>query len=191
MRGSIRFSIGTLVLAVSSSAILAQSGQVASSPKPADPVLGAVKSAPVTTCCLPKLAPEAAARIARRIDEASGLTLQGQMSEARRILREVITEQEQADAYPAVALRMLANVEFGLDRPIVAARILIDLADAAAEAGDPPTELQALVDASILFGQSGQTSMRRSLRPRISKLLNSPAIPEATRLELARHFAPE
>lgn len=191
MRRSISLSIATLALVIASSAALAQSGQVAAGAIRREPVVGTVKSEPATLCCLSKLTPEEAARLDRRIEEASALTFDGRMIEARRILRSVVSEQERADAYPAVALRLLANVEFSLDRPIAAADILVRLADAAATAGDPNTELQALVDATVLYDQSGRRSVVRSLRPRIRGLLNSPAIPEATRQQLARRLAPE
>ena len=184
-------SVAALVLAASSSVLVAQSGQVASSERRTSRGLGAGTLGSATTCCLSKLTPEAELRIAGRIDEAWGLTLQGRMTDARRILRDVVTEQERAGAYPAIALRTLANVEYGLGRPVIAAGILVELADAAVTASDPATELQALVDATILFGQEGRTAPARALRPRIKKLLNSPAIPEATRRELAVHFAPQ
>lgn len=184
-------SVAALVLAASSSVLVAQSGQVASSGRRPSAGLGAGIPGTATTCCLSKLTPEVEMRIAGRIDEAWGLTLQGRMTDARRILRDVVTEQERAGAYPAIALRTLANVEYGLGRPVIAAGILVQLADAAVTASDPATELQALVDALILFGQEGRTASARALRPRIKKLLNSPAIPEATRRELAVHFAPQ
>lgn len=177
------------LLTVGASAGSAQPTQVAANiPRSG---LGTVRSEPVSVCCLSKLTPEEAARIARDIEDAGALTLQGRMTEARRILREVIERQERADAYPAVALQMLANVEFSLDRPIVAAGTLVRLADAAATAGDPATELHALLDAAVLYEQSGRSALARSLRPRVRRLLNSPAIPQATREEVARRFVPE
>lgn len=184
----VRFLVPTLFLSASATLVLAQSSRIASNARRADAVNG---TGSVVPCCLSKLSAEDEERIAQRIVEASGFTLQGRMADARRILREVITEQERAGAYPATALRNLANVEFVLDRPVIAAGILVRLADAAVAASDPVTELQALVDATILFAQEGRTSSARALRPRIKTLLNSPAIPEATRREVAVHFTPQ
>lgn len=189
MTGFIKFSVAALLLTAPSSVVLAQSGEVVSNERRTMIGLGAGTAGRAMT--FSNLTPEAEARIARRIDDAAGLMLQGGFADARGILRNVITEQDRAGAYPAVALRNLAAAEFALFRPVVAAGVLIQLADAAAAAGDPATELQALVDAAILFGQEGRSISTRALLPRIRKLLNSPAIPDAMRLELAGHLNPE
>lgn len=55
---------------------------------------------------------------------------------------------------------------------------------------DPKTELQALVDASVLYLQEGQRAKARELRPRVTRLLESPAIPEAERRNIARALMP-
>lgn len=190
MRSIVRTVMITVVLAAPSPALQAQPG---ASPLPvasAERARGAVKVEKVPTCCNSRLTVEEEAMLAARIERADAFITQGRLTEARSILRIVIEDQERGAAYPAKALRRLANVEFALDRPVVAAGVLVDLANAAAAVADPQTELQALVDAMIVFDQNGRRSQVRELRPRIRRLLDSPAISEETRRGLARTLNP-
>ncbi len=190
MSRSLQLSLATALLVGSASVAVGQTATLAvNTPRPSD-VRGTVeREAP--PCCLSRLTAEEAAMITADIERARTFTLEGRMSEARRLLRDVVEKQERADAYPGAPLRMLANVEFGLNRPIVAAGILMRLADVAAEAGDPATELEALLDAGVLYGQAGRVANARELRPRVRALLNSPAIPEARRQAVAARVTPE
>jgi tetratricopeptide (TPR) repeat protein len=135
-----------------------------------------------------RLTGEEAALVAARTAQADEWTTVGRYRDARRALREILELQERGGVYTAPTLRRLANVEFSLERPLAAASILERAADAASAAGDPITEIQALVDAMIVYGQEGRRNRARELRPRIEALLNSPAIPEGLRLQLARHL---
>lgn len=178
------------LLAGSASVAFGQATQVAAHTPRATTALGAVEK-PVALCCLSRLTAEEAARITADIEQASAFATAGRMTEARRLLRDVVETQERADAYPGVALRMLANVEYGLNRPVVAAVTLVRLADVAAQAGDPATEFEALLDAAVLYQQAGRIAMVRELRPRVRSLANSPAIPEARRQALGNRLPPE
>lgn len=178
------------LLAGSASVALGQVTQVAANTPRANVGLGAVEKS-VAPCCLSRLTAEEAARITADIEQASAFAVAGRMTEARRLLRDVVETQERADAYPGVALRMLANVEYGLNRPIVAAGLLVRLADVAEQAGDPATEFEALLDASVLYQEAGRIGMVRELRPRVRNLMNSPAIPEARRQAVANRFPHE
>lgn len=126
--------------------------------------------------------------IARWLDESDAMIVVGRYAEARRLLRSVRDLQVQAGAYPSVTLRRLANVEFGLGNEVAAAGVLEELASAACAAHDPVTELQALLDATVLYGQEGKRAKVRELQPRVRKMLASPAIPDAMRQSVARHL---
>jgi len=187
MRHTVRSTILALALIPAVSAGAQGSRTIAiSEPAPAtSPVI------PAGTSFRSRLSMAEEAKLTRRVEQADLLTIEGRFAEARTILRAVADEQKAGDSYPAAALRRLANVEFGLGRPMVAAKVLEELAKAASEVGDPTVELQALVDASILYGQEGRTGKQRELRPRLVRLLDSPAIPEETRRSLAAHLDPK
>jgi hypothetical protein len=140
------------------------------------------------SCCRSSLTVEEEKRLVARISEADRAMVEGRFIEARATLRQVIDAQVGGGVYPAPALRRLANVEFALDRPSVAASVLEELAAAANQVGDPQTELDALVDAMIIHAQDGRKSKALALRPRALQLLDSPAIPVDTRRSLARHL---
>lgn len=140
------------------------------------------------SCCRSTLTLEEEAALAARIAEADRAIVEGRFAEARVTLRAVIDAQVRGDAYPAPALRRLANVEFALDRPAMAAAVLEELATAANRVGDPQTELTALVDAMIIHAQEGRKQRALALRPRALQLLDSPAIPVDARRSLARHL---
>jgi len=186
------FSSAVLAVAVASSSprLPAQSGTTTSPVASLERPKGAVVVEKAPSCCNSKLTAAEEGMLARRIEEADAFITQGRMTEARSILRGVIEDQGRGDAYPAKAMRRLANVEFALDRPVVAASVLVDLADIAAEVADPQTELQALVDAMVLYDQNGRRAQVRELRPRVRRLLDSPAISEETRRSLARTLDP-
>lgn len=121
-------------------------------------------------------------------EDADRYTVDGRLHDARRLLREVIAIERRGGAYTAPALRRLANVEFALNRPLVAASVLEEVAFAANAAGDPQTEIEALVDAMVLYAQEGHRSRAARLRPRAEQLLQSPVIPSELRERLARHL---
>lgn len=190
MSRSLQLSLATALLVGSASVALGQVTVVAEGTPRGTIDRGTVERT-VTPCCLSRLTAEEAAMITADIERARTFAVEGRMSEARRLLRDVIDRQERADAYAGASLRMLANAEYGLNRPIVAAGILMRLADEAAAAGDPATELEALLDAGVLYAQAGRVAAAKELRPRVRTLLNSPAIPEARRQAIAARISPE
>lgn len=135
----------------------------------------------VGRCCNSTLTEAEAARVAARVAAADALSLEGRLAEAKRLLQLALIEQKRGGAYPAVTLRMLANVEFALDRPVAAAAVLRQLAFEAARVADPETELRALVDALVIYGQVGRRASQRELIGRIQFLLASPGISDSTR----------
>lgn len=178
MRPIVRFALVTLAVISSVTPAIVRGQSLRRQRPPA--------SDGATICCLSKLSAAEEARIAERIELARVLATVGSLAESRTILHDVIADEKRGEMYAGVALRMLANVEFSLDRPTEAAEVLIDLADEAARVSDPNTEIQALVDAIIVFSQEGRRSQARALVPRVRRLLDSPAIPAETRRELAR-----
>ena len=150
----------------------------AAGPDPRDPL--AAGRGPLTA--------DEARTIARWLDESDAMVVVGRYADARRLLRTTRDLQVRAGANPTVTLRRLANVEFGLGNEVAAAGVLEELADAACEAHDPVTELQALLDATVLYGQEGKRTKVRDLQPRIRKMLASPAIPDAMRQSVTRHL---
>lgn len=188
MRAPIRLAVSTLValaLAPSLSTLSTLDAQEGNT-------FGAGVSGPSgSTSTSGRLNVEEIRIVASWIDDADRYTMVGRLQDARRLLREVLVIQRRGGAYTAPTLRRLANVEFALDRPLVAARVLEDAAFAANSMSDPQTELEALVDAMILYGQEGRREKVSALRPRMQRLLESPAIPEALRQKWARHLITE
>jgi len=132
-------------------------------------------------CVRSTMTAEEETAIARRIEDATRMVVEGRLLDAKDTLEAVIREQRRARAYPKVALRHLANVRLALDRPLAAASTLTDLAREARRVGDSETELLATVDAAVLYLQLGRRTRARELMPRIETLLRSPAVPAATR----------
>lgn len=134
----------------------------------------------VGRCCNSTLTESEVARIAARVAAADAMMLEGRLAEAKRALQSALDEQRRGGAYTAGTLRMLANVEFALERPVAAAAVLRQLAVEAARFADPETELSALVDAAVLYGQIGRRPQREHLE-RIQFLLTSPGISDSTK----------
>lgn len=141
-------------------------------------------------CCGTRITAAETEVLAGRLREGVSLAEAGRLADARRLLKRVVRQQKAAGLYPADALRRLANVEYALDRPMAAAQRLEELAWIANNVGDPQTELDALVDASILYAQHGLRERQRALVPSIQRLLESPMIPVEKRREIAKYFPP-
>lgn len=151
---------------------------------------GTATTATADPCCRMKVTAAEAEALASRLREAVTLAESGRLADAQRLLKRVVREQKAVGIYPADALRRLANVEYALDRPMAAAQRLEELAWLASNVGDPQTELDALVDASILYSQHGLRERQRALAPSIQRLLESPMIPIEKRREIAKYFPP-
>jgi hypothetical protein len=184
MRTPIRFVLAALVIAPAITPVAAQ-GNSSFSVAPRAEVRTRGTGGSV------RLTAEEIAMIEQRIIVADAKVVAGDFRGARTILRDVAEMQARGGGYPAATLRRLANVEFSLNHPLAAAAILERAADAARAVGDPQFEVQALVDAMVVYGQEGRRNKARDLRPRIEGLLNSPAISEELRQKLARHLITE
>jgi hypothetical protein len=116
-----------------------------------------------------------------RIDDAQQLATEGKFRAAEKAFRSLAREQRESGAYPAAALRGLANALYAQGETRRAAGALDELSTAAAEFGDPETQIVAMLDASLLYQQVGDKAEVASRIPRITTLLKSPVIGAATR----------
>lgn len=182
MRSIVRLALPAMVLALSVTPAPAQT--------PLADRSGTARGLGAGACCLSKLSAAEEALIAQRLEEAGSLLAEGRWTEARTILRNVIGEQRRGDANTGVALRRLAIVEFSLDRPLVAAGVLVELADEARRVGDPITEMQALLDADAVYRQEGETERASVLYSRARRLPDSRTLSDDTRSVLAGMLKP-
>lgn len=183
MRTAIRLTLAALVVLVPSIATLGA--------QPGNTFGAGVSGRSGSTSSSGRLNVEEIRIVATWVDDADRYAVAGRLQDARRLLREVLVIQRRGGAYTASTLRRLANVEFALDRPLVAARVLEEAAFAANAVSDPQTELEALVDAMLVYSQEGLPEKASGLRPRVRRLLESPAISEELRQKLARHLITE
>jgi hypothetical protein len=119
------------------------------------------------------------------IDDAQRFMADGRFKDARRVYRTIIAEKRAAGEYAFDALRGLANAEFAMNDNRATAVALDELADAAAQFGDPETRIHALFDAAVLYQGLKYHDRVASHLGDIRALLKSPAITEATRTEIA------
>lgn len=108
----------------------------------------------------------------------------GRISEARRLYRTLINEQQAADQYPGAALWRLAEAFFYSDDVRGAARALDDAAEAAARFGDPAMELRATFESALLYQRMKNSPAVAQRTPRIKALLQSPAVPREVKLDI-------
>jgi hypothetical protein len=120
---------------------------------------------------------------------ADTLVLNGKLVEASHLYWSVVSEQRAAEDYPVTALRRLAFMYFSAGDDYAAASVLTELAESAAEFGDPATRLRSLFDASLLYRDAARTDRVLECVRQIRPLLKSVAIPEATRAEIASRIA--
>jgi hypothetical protein len=129
------------------------------------------------------------ARIAASLAEAERFAAAGRLADARRRYRDVIEQQRTDDDYPAQAMWRLANAWFGDGNELEAARVLDDLAAAAAEYGDPRMELRASLEGAVLYSRHRRPERVAALLVRVRKLLKSPAIDDELKGEARRRIA--
>lgn len=124
-------------------------------------------------------------RLSATILRADTLVLESKLLEASRLYWSVVSEQHAAEDYPITALHRLAFLYFRADDAYAAANVLSELAESATEFGDPATRLQSLFDAALLYREAARTDRVLDCVRQIRPLLNSAAIPEAARAEIA------
>jgi hypothetical protein len=146
-----------IALAVGSNTVLAQQGST-----PATHALAPKDSAAVAPSLHvlwsgPSLAAADTARLSATLSRADSMARTDHFADAARLYWSVIVEQRAASEYPADALRRIAMMYFSLDQEYAAADAFMELAESAAQFGDPTTRLRALFDAALMYQRLGRS----------------------------------
>ncbi len=142
-------------------------------------------SALATGVIAPRLPDEPDADHVRAVlARGDSLEAAGHIRAARWQFRKIIGEQRAAGQYPREALWHLANSYYYHDEELRAASTLDELAQAAAEFGDPHTELRASFQAGIIYQRYNQPMQVAAKVARVRALLHSPVIDDATKQQV-------
>jgi hypothetical protein len=125
-----------------------------------------------------------AGRVQAVLAKGDSLEAAGRIHAARWQFRKLIGEQRAAGQYPREALWHLANSYYFRDEELRAAFTLDELAEAAAEFGDPRTELRASFQAGIIYQRYNQPTHVAAKLERVRALLHSPVIDDATKQQV-------
>jgi hypothetical protein len=124
-------------------------------------------------------------RLSATLARADSLARANRISDAAKLYWSVVVEQRAAAEYPADALRRIALMHFGLEQEDIAAGVFMELAESAAQFGDPTNRLRSLFDAALMYQHIGRTDRVGDCIRQIWPLLKSPAIPAPIRAEFA------
>lgn len=113
----------------------------------------------------------------------------GRIKDARNLYRTLIEEQRASEQYAGGALWRLAETYFAADDARGAARVLDEVADAAARFGDPAMELRATFESALLYQRLRSPTAVAFRLPRIKALLQSPAVSQEQKEEIKRRMA--
>jgi hypothetical protein len=173
--------MSSIILAVLSSVVVAAPGStLAAHP----PITITITSSADDT----RGAPDAA-RVSAMLAKGDSLEAAGSVNAARRQYQSLIDQQRAAGQYPLQALWHLANSYYFREDELRAAAALDDLAEAAAQFGDPATELRASFEAAIMYQRHRQPARVVEKVVRVRALLHSPVIDEATKKEIEKRLA--
>ena len=123
-----------------------------------------------------------------RLARADELSLEGRSSTARREYRAIAAMQRAHQVLPEQALWKLANEHFADKDWKQAAVVLHQLADDAERFGNPQVQAQALLEATILYGQARMPQEAQACATRVDLLLASPHLSDEFRQEVARRI---
>ena len=186
------YSIAARSLALAALATIighSAAAQLAPPPAPAETMQTATVDARMLESLRPgPLTPADRERLDATVRRADTLVLQNRFIEANRLYWAVVGEQHAAGEYPVDALHRLASAYFQAGDDYAAANVLAELAESATEFGDPPTRLQSLFDAALMFRNAGRLDRMLECVRQIRPLLGAAAIPEATRKDIARRI---
>jgi hypothetical protein len=115
------------------------------------------------------------------LDDAHRLVEQGQFAAAERTFRAVAVELRAVGKSPVAALRGLANVAYFRGNNRGAALALDELAAAASEYGDPEAQVNAVLDAALLYQELRDRPAVAARVVSLRRLLQSPALSASTR----------
>jgi len=133
----------------------------------------------------PSLSAADVVRLNATVARADSMSLQHRTTDAARLYWSVVAEQRAAAEYPLDALHQLALLYYQADDEYVAAEVLMELAESAAEFGDATVRLRSLFDAALLYKRLGRNDRVAECVRRIWPLLKSPAISQSLRAEYA------
>jgi hypothetical protein len=122
------------------------------------------------------------AKVDSALARADLATFSGKTLEARRIYRQIISQQERADQFAGAAMWRLALNYLYADEPRRAAEMLDDLAEAARRYGDPTVQLRATFEAAVLWNALKRPELVPERLDRARALLQSPVIPESEKI---------
>ena len=123
-----------------------------------------------------------------RLDKASDLLLEGQISAARKEYAQIIELQRSHHVLPAEAMWQLAglyNSERSWKRT---ASILNELADDAERYGNPQVQAQALLEATILYNKARMPQEALTCAKRLDDLMASPHVTDELRQEVQQRI---
>jgi hypothetical protein len=147
-------------------------------------------SATTAACCAAatRIGPDSL-RVRAALAEAEALAFAGRFTEAQRRYKTLIAEQRAAHQYPGAALWGLANsyLDKNSDRAVVS--VLDELAQAAAEFGDPTMELRATFESAVIHQHLRERERVADLMTRVRALLQSPAITSDAKREIEDRIA--
>ena len=132
-----------------------------------------------------RLTPIDLARLKGEVARADSLANAHRTPEAEELYWAVIAEQRAGGEYPGETLRQLAKLYFAAGSSYAAANLLSELAESAGTFGDPPAQLRALFEAALLYQAVHRDDRVAQCLDRLMPLLQSPAIPDSIRREIA------
>lgn len=128
------------------------------------------------------------ALVAAQLALGEEATQAGRVADARRIYRNLIEDQREADQFAGEAMwRLALNYLYAEDR-WHAANTLDELATASNRYGDPAMELRASFEGAVLWQQLKRPELVRERFERAKALLQSPAIPEAQKADIRQRM---
>ena len=128
------------------------------------------------------------AAVRTRIANADQWSTEGNLSDARREYTAVAELQRSNDVVPAEAMWKLAELYHSQKSLKRAATVLEALAADAERFGDPQIQAKALLEAAVLYKNTGMSAQAVACANRLDLLLASPHISDEFRQEVARRI---
>lgn len=165
------------------SRFLLVAGLAAALPVPAAALQSYSTGTPVASTVTASTGPDSA-KVESLLARADEATFAGRRMEARRIYKDLISEQKKADQFAGTAMWRLALNYLYADEPRRAAEMLDELANAANRYGDPTLQLRATFESAILWRALKRNDLVLERVDRAKALLQSPAIPQSEKIQI-------
>lgn len=165
----------------------------ATSPLTAQSYSASLAAAPVRSAAVRTTRDEApnVAKIRALLEKAEESLVAGRGAEARKLYRAAIEEQHSAGLYAGESLWHLAIAYFFTDDTANVAGVLDELSAEAARFGDPSMELRATFESAILNQRMHRAGTVAPKLARVQTLMQSPAISDALKAEIASRIVNE